>query len=129
MATLDDDYDPIYGDLGKVDTEGGDNADNFALDGFRTSAPRMTGVRRATGEKGADENGTLCDASDVEIATSVTFPLGLGYGCDPIEVEYTLTCDWSSRGNRTNNVNAELGPIVITEGGSNIDDFVECSVE
>ena len=60
----------------------------------------MTGAGATEGQ-GKVDNGTLCDANDVEIATSVTFPLGLGYGCDPIEVEYTLTCDWSARGNRT----------------------------
>ena len=104
VAALDDDYDPIYGDLGKVSIDGDDEADNFADDDDSFECTADDGGSAATGAKGVDANSTLCDASDVEIATSVTFPLGLGYGCDPIKVEYTLTCDWSSRGNRTNSV-------------------------
>ena len=77
---------------------------NFAMDDDSYKCTADDGGSAATGAKGKDANSTLCDASDVEIATSVTFPLGLGYGCDPIKVEYTLTCDWSSRGNRTNTV-------------------------
>ena len=131
VKTLDDDFDPIYGDLGKVSIVGADNAGNFADDDDSYKCSADDGGSAATGRNGGDDNSTLCDASDVEIATSVTFPLGLGYGCDPIEVEYTLTCDWSSRGNRTNTVSTDaLGPIVIGDDGtSNIDDFVKCSVE
>ena len=80
VPTLDDDYDPIYGDLGKVSTMGGDNAENFAMDDDSYKCTADDGGSAATGEKGKDVNSTLCDASDVEIATSVTFPLGLGYG-------------------------------------------------
>ena len=49
------------------------------------------GGAKATGtatNPDADANSTLCDASQgVEIETSVSFPLGLGYGCDPISGE------------------------------------------
>ena len=72
-------------------------------------------------------NGTLCDAEDVEIETTVTFPLGLGYGCDAVEKTYTLTCQWNTRGTGSNVVN--VAPAAIADDGSNIDDFVECTVE
>ena len=79
-----------------ADHLGADEAANFADSDDSNECSADDGGTAAT----ADLNGTLCDANGVEIATSVTFPLGLGYGCDAIEVEYTLTCDWSSRGNR-----------------------------
>ena len=92
VKTVDDHYDPIYGDLGKVSLDGDDKADNFDPD---DDSNKCTA---------ADKNSTLCDAEDVEIETTVSFPLGLGYGCDAVEKTYTLTCQWSSRGNRTNTV-------------------------
>ena len=125
VKTLDKDFDPIYGDLGKADHLGTDEAANFADSDDSNDCSADDGGSAATGKDGADENGTLCDANDVEIATSVTFPLGLGYGCDAIEVEYTLTCDWSSRGNRTNSIDG----VTILATGADINDFVKCSVE
>ena len=137
VATLDKDFDPIYGDIGKVDNGvrnaeaaplgGDDEADNFAADDDSFECSADDGGSAATGKDGADLNGTLCNANDVEIATSVTFPLGLGYGCDPIKVEYTLTCNWDSRGNRTNTLGATLAEIA--DDGTNIGMFVKCSVE
>ena len=40
VPVLDKDFDPIYGDLGKVDLGGVDKADNFAGRRFRTSLLR-----------------------------------------------------------------------------------------
>ena len=90
-------------------------------DSYKCSAE--DGGTAATGKDGADNNSTACNAEDVMIDTSVTFPLGLGYGCDPVEVEYTLTCQWDARGNRKNTVGTVLA--VIAADGANLDDFVE----
>ena len=138
MATLDDDNDPIYGDLGKVTIDGVDTADNFTDDDDSYKCSADDGGAKATGtatDPDRDANSTLCDASDVEIATSVTFPLGLGYGCDPVKVEYTLTCDWSSRGNAAGSVNFESYSAIVpvdaaaaTAAGA-IQKFVKCKVE
>ena len=135
VATLDDDNDPIYGDLGKVTIDGQDTADNFNMDDDSYKCSADDGGAKATGtatDPDRDANSTLCDASDVEIATSVTFPLGLGYGCDPVKVEYTLTCDWSSRGNAAGSVN--FTPIHIDDEAASatadgaIQKFVSCKV-
>ena len=69
----------MYGDLGKVDLGGDDKADNFEADDDSNACSADDGGSA----KGKDlDNGTLCDAKGVEIATSVSYPLGLGYGCD-----------------------------------------------
>ena len=120
VKTIDKDYDPMYGDLGKVDTGGDDKADNFVEADDSNACTADDGGSA----KGAVNNGTLCNASQT-IETSVTFPLGLGYGCDPIEVEYTLTCDWNARGNRNNVVGGGTADLT----AANIDDFVKCEVE
>ena len=128
VATLDKDYDPMYGDLGKVDTMGDDEADNFVDSDDSNDCTADDGGSAATGKDGADMNGTLCNASQT-IETSVTFPLGLGYDCgDAVKKTYTLTCDWNARGNRTNSVNVNQTGIT-TGDDSNIDDFVKCTVE
>ena len=140
VKTIDKDFDPMYGDLGKVDnggltgTTGGDDmADNFvATDDSNACTASDGGTAHGFTATGASiNNGTLCDAEDVEIETSVTFPLGLGYGCDPITVDYTLTCQWDSRGNRTNAIPVPDDQISLPEGtttASNIGDFVTCKV-
>ena len=124
VATLDKDYDPMYGDLGKVDTGGDDKADNFVAGDDSNACTADDGGSAATGTNGADMNGTLCNA-EVEIATSVTFPLGLGYGCDAVKKTYTLTCNWNARGNRKNSVGG--GPAALS--ADNIGAFVDCKVE
>ena len=95
MPTIDDDFDPMYGDLGKVDTGGDDESDNFAEG---DDSRECTADDGGTAKGDDDNNGTLCNAEDVEIETTVTFPLGLGYGCDAVEKTYTLTCQWDTRG-------------------------------
>ena len=112
-----------------TDTTGGDDkADNFVAD---DDSNACTGADGGTAKSSSANNGTLCHAEDVEIETSVTFPLGLGYGCDAITVDYTLTCQWDSRGNRTNAIPVPTDAITLPAGttASNIDDFVECEVE
>ena len=139
MPTIDKDFDPIYGDLGKVDnggatgsTGGDDMADNFVAtdDSNACSADDGGAAHGFTATGGDINNGTLCDAEDVEIETSVTFPLGLGYGCEPIKVDYTLTCQWDSRGNRTNAIPVPTNEITLPADAtaSNIGNFVSCKV-
>jgi len=124
VPTIDDDFDPMYGDLGKVDIGGDDESDNFA----EGDDSRECTADDGGSAKGKDDNnGTLCDAEDVEIETTVTFPLGLGYGCDAVEKTYTLTCQWNTRGNRSNAVDATLE--AIADDGANIGNFVKCEVE
>ena len=128
VKTIDDDYDPMYGDLGKVDIGGDDESDNFA-DGDDSRDCTADDGGSAKGKD--DNNGTLCNAEDVEIETTVTFPLGLGYGCDAVEKTYTLTCQWDTRGNRSNAVDTALTALTertATDDG-NIDNFVKCEVE
>ena len=131
IPTLDDDYDPMYGDLGKVDItlEGGTDsgadgkADNFADDDDSNDCKAGDGGVGATGTGGADNNSTLCDA-EVEIPAMVTFTDGLGLGCD-MTVEYTLTCNWNSRGN----AKGTIGPRTAPAGSADLADFVSCTVE
>ena len=128
----------MYGDLGKVDngadtaTGGDDMADNFvATDDSNACTADDGGTAHGSTSSGAAiNNGTLCHAEDVEIETSVTFPLGLGYGCDKITVDYTLTCQWDSRGNRTNAIPLTADAITLPAGAtaSNIGNFVSCKV-
>ena len=142
VPTLDKDFDPMYGDLGKVDNDndetsnavgGDDMADNFDEDDDSNACTADDGgtAHGSTSSGAAINNGTLCDAEDVEIETSVKFPLGLGYGCDPVTVDYTLTCQWDSRGNRTNAIPVPTDPIALPSAtdGTNIGDFVTCKVE
>ena len=135
VPTLDKDFDPMYGDLGKVDDAGDDKADNFGSnDDSNACTADDGGSGRTKDADGNDQNnGTLCDAEDVEIMTSVSFVDGLGYGCDPIEVEYTLTCDWSTRGNQASLVTDSNTEITYTVSGAdvttNIDQYVKCTVE
>ena len=131
VPTLDDDHDPIYGDLGKVTIDGLDKPDNFAANDDSYTCTADDGGSKATGtaaDPDAHANSTLCDAKDVEIETSVTFPLGLGYGCDAVTVDYTLTCQWSSRGNIRNTIIHT--PAHISQDDTNpITRFVTCKVE
>ena len=127
VKTLDKDFDPTEGDLGKVSIDGDDEADNFAAGDDSRDCSADDGGSAATGKDGVDANSTLCNAEDVEIEAEVTFPLGLGYGCDAVKKTYTLTCNWDARGNRTNTVGTTL--VVIADDGANIDDFVSCDVE
>ena len=99
VPTIDDDFDPIYGDLGKVDTSGDDEANNFV---DADDSNECTADDGGTAKGRNLNNGTLCDAADVEIEATVTFPLGLGYGCDAVEKTYTLTCNWNTRGTGNN---------------------------
>ncbi|MXX23417.1 MAG: fibronectin type III domain-containing protein [Rhodospirillales bacterium] len=133
VPTLDKDFDPMYGDLGKVDVGGDDKADNFASDDDSNACTAADGGSAATGKDGADKNSTLCDAA-VDISASVGFVDGLGYGCDPVEVEYTLTCTWSARGNVKNTVGGNQTAITYdatdpADVDTNIDKFVSCKVE
>ncbi len=130
VPTLDDDNDPIYGDLGKVTIDGLDKPDNFATTDDSYTCSADDGGSKATGtssDPDAHANSTLCDAKDVEIETSVTFPLGLGYGCDPVKVEYTLTCQWSARGNIRNTIIHTPGHISADDTNP-VSNFVSCKV-
>ena len=128
VATLDKDFDPIYGDLGKVDLFGDDKADTFVTADDSNACSADDG---GTAKSAGVNNGTLCDVDGVEIETTVIFPLGLGYGCENVEKTYTLTCDWSTRGNRNNSVSGggiDLADVAAGEPG-HVGDFVSCDVE
>ena len=129
VKTLDKDFDPIYGDLGKVDLLGDDKADTFETTDDSNACSADDG---GTAKGAKVNNGTLCDANDVEIETTVTFPLGLGYGCDAVEKTYTLTCDWDTRGNRTNAVGGGITPLSATAAVGavgHVGNFVKCEIE
>ena len=98
VMTVDKDFDPVYGDLGKVDTTGDDDPENYEdNDDSNVCTKDDGGTAASTGVT----DGTLCNASQT-IETSVTFPLGLGYGCEAVEKTYTLTCEWNARGQGSN---------------------------
>ena len=119
--TIDDDFDPIYGDLGKVDTTGDDEANNYVdTDDSNTCDDEDGGEAK---DKDV-ANGTLCNATQ-EIETSVSFPLGLGYGCDAVKKTYTLTCTWNARGQGSRVVATPPTGL----DADNVDDFVDCKVE
>ena len=84
-------------------------------------------------------NGSLCDATDVEIDTSVTFTDKLGFGC-AVERSYTLTCNWDadgqmSRDSDPSNLISDDPAAAIADlqglriGVANAKDFVDCTVE
>ncbi len=161
----DDDGDPMYGDLGKVDafgtTElvgrgntdrtvaptvdtrtanspaaygGDDRADNYLgnSDAMKCSADDG-GEKTSTTNQGtgiaakalSDGDGTLCDAEDVEIETSITFTDGMGFEC-AVERTYTLTCQWDSSGGRKAGTIGSTRPTSLTQ--SDADNFVHCTV-
>jgi len=137
VPTLDKDYDPMYGDLGKVTIDGENTADNFAMTDDSSKCSADDGGTAATGtaaDPDADANSTLCNADGVEIETSVSFVDGLGYGCDPVKVEYTITCDWNASGNAAGTVTFDARHIGVADPDDSedireIDDFLDCEVE
>ena len=164
----DNDGDPMYGDLGKVDafntTElggrgnttdrataptadtriaaspaaygGDDQADNYfgasgndvrkcsADDGGEKSSTTNQGTGTAARAL-SNGNGTLCDAEDVEIETSVTFTDGMGFKC-AVKRSYTLTCQWDSSGGRKAGTIGSTRAQTLTQADA--DDFVSCKV-
>jgi hypothetical protein len=120
VLTVDEDFDPIYGDLGKVDTGGDDRADNYTAGDDSNLCDSVDGGVNKTKDVA---DGTLCNASR-EMETTVTFPLGLGYGCDAVEKTYVLKCEWNARGQGSNVV--ATPPTGLT--AENVHQFVECNV-
>ena len=122
VSILDADFDPMYGDLGKVDAAGGTadgNADNIRTDDDTYACSDKDGGSKATS--------SLCDARDVEIATSVTFVDGMGMGCS-VTMDYTLTCQWDASGN----LDGSLGghdTDGIEDDGMDLGEYVSCKVE
>ena len=126
IKTLDLDSDPIYGDLGKLTFDGGDQADNFLAADDSNDCTADDGGSPATGTDGADRNSTLCDAHDIEISSAVTFVPAMGdIGCDPITVSYALTCDWDADGNMKNLVAPDPDRTLLNSTA----EFVSCTVE
>ena len=89
--------------------------------------------------------GSLCDAEDVEIETSVTFTDSMGLGCS-VERSFILTCQWDASGGmtahqaQTFNLGLEADgatttlPATLPTAGGNFSsdsagDFVKCDVE
>ena len=110
---VDDDGDPIYGDLGKVDIHEvdatkalalADRADNY-LAADNPDANKCTAADGGTAVVYNDDDdetvkttGSLCDAEGVEIETSVTYTDNFGDQECSVTVSYTLTCDWDASG-------------------------------
>jgi hypothetical protein len=84
--------------------------------------------------------GSLCDAEDVEIETTVTFTDSMGFGCSA-ERSFTLTCQWDASGGLTahqaqtiNLIDGIASVATATDGALNIgeanaEEFVSCEVE
>ena len=142
----DADGNPMHGDLGKVDADrrvhnenpeedgpfgGDDKADNYGGDASKCSADdggekTSTKFNDTADDNRSTGNGTLCDAEDVEIETSVTFTDGMGFDCS-VERTYTLTCQWDASGGReTGSIGGVRGTKLDDEVGASA--FVSCKV-
>ncbi|MDE0370394.1 MAG: fibronectin type III domain-containing protein [bacterium] len=163
----DEDGDPMYGDLGKVDASATTELANRGNAADRTAAPGPDtrtadtptgyggddraenyfdqgndaigcsdedgGEKSGTTNQGtgtaaralSNGNGTLCDAEDVEIPTSVTFTDGMGFNC-AVPRSYTLTCQWDSSGGRKAGTIGATRAQTLTQADA--DDFVSCTV-
>ena len=109
VATLDDDNDPIYGDLGKVTIDWrGHGGKLCGWTTIPTRAKQMMAARRPPGRLRIRmlTRTALC-ATLAMSRSRLPLPSRSGWAtvCDPVKVEYTLTCDWSSRGNAAGSVN------------------------
>ena len=168
VAIHDEDGDPMYGDLGKVDASGTTELAGRGTAGDRTAAPNADtridpnnpagyggddradnyfdqgndailcsdddgGEKSATTNQGtglaaralSNGNGTLCDAEDVEIETTVTFTDGMGWKCS-VPRTYTLTCQWDSSGGRKAGTIGSTRASTLSQADA--DDFVSCTV-
>jgi hypothetical protein len=111
---VDDDGDPMYGDLGKVDIHtvgiakadaGADVADNYPetnTDARKCSADDggAAVVYNDNETKTVKTTGSLCDAEDVEIETSVVYTDHFGDQACSVTKTYALTCQWDASGER-----------------------------
>ena len=85
VELLDEDGDPMYGDIGKTDFNGNDKADNYA---------------DSSDEACSDEDGgSGCDATQV-IPVEVAFSPGEVFGCDSVKYTLNLKCTWDADGAR-----------------------------
>lgn len=137
---VDDDGDPIHGDLGKVDIHavgdadtGADVADNYPA--TNTDAQKCSAADGGTAVvSNADDTvktvGTLCDAEDVEIETSVTYTDNFGDQACSVTVSYTLTCDWDASGEMgvRRGVTAPDATTGLAADGTNEARFLSCTV-
>ena len=131
VAALDDDYDPIYGDLGKVSIMGGDNAENFAMDDDSYKCTADDGGSAATGNEGCRRQTAPC-ATLVMSRSRLPLPSRSGWATAAIQSRWSTPSPATGVPvvNRTNTVRTTaLVPITITDDTSNINDFVKCSVE
>ena len=151
VPLLDADNDPMYGDLGKVDTTnssstntgfdgGNDVADNFGAGRAGTSSTTNADATKCSADDGGaaatkDASGnkkgdsTLCDAEGVEIETTVVFTDDFGAHECSVEKTYTITCDWdASGGMNTGRDAASAAADAIADDGTDIGKFLSCKV-
>ena len=141
VPLVDADNDPVYDDLGKVDTlkpsgapsvtDGGDDkADNFE-DGDDAQACTADdgGSKQTTVGTQKQGNSTLCD-SNVTFSTDVVFTDAMGgsakdyaYECE-VEKTYTITCDWDASGGK----GAGRRLVDQTLSAANLTNFLSCTV-
>ena len=139
-STTDKDGDPLYGDLGKVDTDvhagttnadskTADIADNFGTtDSDRTCSEDDGGTATVfNANKSVKTPGTACDAEDVEIETTVYYTDNFGDHACSIDVTYTITCQWDADGERNRTREATAAPTSLT--AENVDSFLKCTAE
>ena len=137
---------PLYGDLGKVDTENldadgdvvsGASGGNDAPDNFHTTREKCTADDGGIKQTPGGLNSTLCDANDVELdPATVVFTDKIGgatsaYAC-VVEKTYTVTCDWDASGGigagRTEAADGLGAAGGADASGSKIDSFLKCTV-
>ena len=142
VKLTDDDNDPMYGDLGKVDlrdvgvTTTSSNlnlAQNFdAADDAAKCSDDDGGTAAKINSAGTTitTRGSLCDAMDVEIPVTVDFHSLMTWKEDhscKTSVEFTITCDWDASGEMPQGgTRAQELPSAFNQG--EVAHFLKCSV-
>ena len=93
VAVHDEDGDPRYGDLGKIDMVGANNRPGSDGDPENYDG-------NADADRCSDADGPGCDAEDVEVELSATFTRIRDTKTCTREIEVSLTCDWDADGDR-----------------------------
>ena len=135
VPLVDDDNDPIYGDIGKVDHDGAANSvggddepNNFLATDDAAKCSADDGGKAES--KDGENDGTLCDAEDVPIDFTVVFVDNFGkdgHGC-MVEKTYTMTCDWDADGGLNRVRTPDATPDAALTAAV-VEHYIDCTIE
>ena len=114
-AIHDEDGDPRYGDLGKIDmvgANGGPGSDGVPENYDTAADPSL---------RCSDADGPGCDAEEVEVELSATFTRIRDTKTCTREIEVSLTCDWDADGDRRRG-----GDVAFDTRDTNVNRFITC---